>query len=72
LVEAGVAPDRIKIESRGRDDPVATCTLPLCEAHNRHVESLLRYPGTQTSEAPLATGKAIARDTSRGGEPRRN
>lgn len=72
LVEAGVAPERIRVEARGSDDPVATCTHPLCEAHNRHVESLLRYPGTETSQAPGAGGRAMARDASREVEARRN
>ncbi len=72
LVEAGVAPERIRVEARGSDDPVATCTQPLCEAHNRHVESLLRYPGMETSQVPAAGGKAMARDASRDTESRRN
>lgn len=44
LVGNGVAPARIKIEARGMRDPIATCTSPLCQAQNRHAESLLRYP----------------------------
>lgn len=72
LVEAGVAPERIRVDARGSDDPVATCTQPLCEAHNRHVESLLRYPGMETSQRPVAAGKALAGDASREAEARRN
>lgn len=68
LVEAGVAPERLRVESRGSDDPVAICTQPLCEAHNRHVESLLRYPGTETSQAPRDAGRAMSREA----EARRN
>lgn len=68
LVEAGVARERIKVEARGADDPVATCTQPLCEAHNRHVESLLRYPGMETSEASKTTGNSRVR----GADARRN
>lgn len=72
LIEGGVAPKRIKVEARGSTDPVATCTQPLCEAHNRHVESRLRYPGIETSQAPAASGRAMARDASPGLEARRN
>ena len=72
LVEAGVAPERIRVDSRGSDDPVATCTQPLCEAHNRHVESLLRYPGMETSQRPVAAGKALAGGASREAGSRRN
>lgn len=45
LIEAGVDPSRIVVEGRGSADPIATCTLPLCDAQNRHVESLIRYRG---------------------------
>ena len=44
LVGNGVAAVRIKIEARGMRDPIATCASPLCQAQNRHAESLLRYP----------------------------
>lgn len=46
LVGNGVAPSRIRIEARGTSDPIAVCTSPLCQAQNRHAESLLRYPDT--------------------------
>lgn len=45
LIAAGVDPSRIVVEGRGSADPIATCTMPLCDAQNRHVESLLRYAG---------------------------
>jgi peptidoglycan-associated lipoprotein len=45
LIEAGVPPERIKIEARGSADPVATCDSAMCRAQNRHAESLLGMPG---------------------------
>lgn len=63
LIEDGVAPERIRVETRGRTDPVATCTAPMCAAQNRHVESLLRYPGEEGARVSGADGarSALAR-----------
>lgn len=41
LVANGVMPNRIAIETRGARDPVATCTSPLCQAQNRHAETVI-------------------------------
>ncbi len=45
LIEGGVEVERIKIESHGENDPVATCRSALCQAQNRHAETRLRVPG---------------------------
>ena len=55
LIEAGVPRERIRIEARGSKDPVATCEEAMCQAQNRHVESLLRLPGQPAS---FVTGEA--------------
>lgn len=41
LVANGVAATRIAVEGRGSRDPVATCTSALCQAQNRHAETLI-------------------------------
>ena len=41
LVSNGVAAGRIAIETRGARDPVATCATPLCQAQNRHAETVI-------------------------------
>ncbi len=62
LIEGGVEGQRIKIESRGGNDPVATCRSALCQAQNRHAETRLRIPGVDEvshgvrSAAPEARG----------------
>ncbi len=43
LIEAGIASERIRIEARGNSDPVATCRTAICQAQNRHAETLLRF-----------------------------
>lgn len=53
LVAAGLPPERIKVEARGNLDPIATCTTPMCEAQNRHVETALRLVRPQ---GDLASG----------------
>lgn len=51
LVEVGVPSKRLEIEPRGRQDPVATCRSPLCQAQNRHVETLISLPGGMGSQS---------------------
>lgn len=58
LIEGGVPRERIKIDARGRADPVATCDESMCRAQNRHAETLLRLPGT---DGGLASGGGAAR-----------
>ena len=41
LVANGVVASRIAIETRGARDPIATCTTPLCQAQNRHAETVI-------------------------------
>lgn len=41
LIAAGVPATRIAIEGRGTRDPVANCRTPLCQAQNRHAETLI-------------------------------
>jgi peptidoglycan-associated lipoprotein len=55
LVANGVAVSRIAIEARGMRDPVATCRSALCQAQNRHAETII--------------GTAAAADISGGGGP---
>lgn len=52
LIANGVAASRIAVETRGSRDPIATCTSPLCQAQNRHAETVI---GT-TSAAELPRG----------------
>ena len=54
LIEGGVAGERIKVETHGNSDPVATCRTALCQAQNRHAETRLRLPGSGDSEGGLA------------------
>ena len=51
LIEGGVSGERIKIETRGNGDPVATCRTALCQAQNRHAETRLRLQGSQDAES---------------------
>jgi peptidoglycan-associated lipoprotein len=41
LISGGVAATRILIDGRGTRDPVATCHSALCQAQNRHAETLI-------------------------------
>ena len=41
LIASGVPADKITIEARGKSDPIATCSTTLCQAQNRHAESVL-------------------------------
>jgi peptidoglycan-associated lipoprotein len=41
LIASGVAAPRILIDGRGASDPIATCQTPLCQAQNRHAETLI-------------------------------
>ncbi len=41
LIANGIAATRIAIEARGSRDPVATCTSAICQAQNRHAETLI-------------------------------
>lgn len=61
LIEGGVARERIRIEARGGSDPVATCASALCQAQNRHVQSMIGYAGMGTSQlsGPSADTMAI-------------
>lgn len=55
LVANGVTAARVAIESRGARDPVATCTSALCQAQNRHAETVI---GTTTAaELPGTDGR---------------
>lgn len=55
LVANGVTAARVAIESRGARDPVATCTSALCQAQNRHAETVI---GTTTAaELPGIDGR---------------
>mgnify|MGYP003382059244 CR=1 FL=1 len=53
LVAHGVAASRIAIEARGMRDPVATCRSALCQAENRHAETVIG-----TSAAADISGRA--------------
>lgn len=50
LIEGGVPATRIRVEARGNTDPVATCANAMCQAQNRHAESLISYAGIGTSQ----------------------
>ncbi|MGQ0456248.1 MAG: OmpA family protein [Hyphomicrobium sp.] len=41
LLAGGVEHDRVLIESRGDRDPLAVCRSALCQAQNRHVETMV-------------------------------
>ncbi|MEQ1716041.1 MAG: OmpA family protein, partial [Hyphomicrobium sp.] len=59
LIAAGVPPERLKIDARGVTDPVATCDSAMCQAQNRHVETLLRLPnGLGVTGKPQVLGGA--------------
>ncbi len=60
LIEGGVPGERIRIETRGNSDPVATCRTPLCQAQNRHAETRLRLPVLGDSDSGLAGGDGPA------------
>jgi peptidoglycan-associated lipoprotein len=53
LIEAGISSERIKIETRGNSDPVATCRTAICQAQNRHAETLLRFSGKDEASSGL-------------------
>ena len=57
LIEAGIAGERIRIESRGNSDPVATCRTAICQAQNRHAETLLRFTGNGSAASGLTGTK---------------
>ena len=46
LLEYGVPAVRIVLEPRADQDPIATCRTSLCQAQNRHVETLIGSPGS--------------------------
>ena len=48
LVSGGVAATRITIDARGARDPVATCRSSLCQAQNRHAETVISSSGGST------------------------
>ncbi|MCB1484643.1 MAG: OmpA family protein [Hyphomicrobiaceae bacterium] len=60
LIESGIEPSRIRVEARGAADPVATCSSALCQAQNRHVESLINYAGMGTSQLSAPSPEAMA------------
>lgn len=55
LVANGVIAGRIAIETRGARDPVATCATPLCQAQNRHAETVIG--STSAAELPDSDGR---------------
>ena len=62
LIEAGIASERITIESRGNRDPVATCRTAICQAQNRHAETLLKFAGNGSAASGLTgTSGAVKR-----------
>lgn len=65
LVEAGLDASRVKIEARGNEDRIATCQSALCQAQNRHVETVLHFSSTATetrgAEAGRVPGRPLAR-----------
>lgn len=46
LVASGIALSRITLDARGTRDPVATCRSQLCQAQNRHVETVVTMGAT--------------------------
>ena len=59
LVANGVTANRVAIETRGARDPIATCTSPLCQAQNRHAETVIgttSAAGLPVSSGPISTG----------------
>lgn len=60
LIEDGVPAARIRVEARGNTDPVATCANALCQAQNRHAESLISYAGMGTSQLTEPPAGAMA------------
>ena len=46
LLEFGLPSNRIVLEPRADQDPIATCRTSLCQAQNRHVETLIGAPGS--------------------------
>ncbi len=60
LIEDGVPATRIRVEARGNTDPVATCANAMCQAQNRHAESLISYAGMGTSQLTESPAGAMA------------
>ena len=46
LLEFGLPANRIVLEPHADQDPIATCRTSLCQAQNRHVETLIGSPGS--------------------------
>ncbi len=68
LIEAGIASERITIETRGNSDPVATCRTAICQAQNRHAETLLRFTKTgNAASGPTGTPGVETRGAETGG-----
>lgn len=44
LVAGGLDANRILVDARGSGDPLALCRSPLCQAQNRHVETVIGDP----------------------------
>lgn len=76
LLEFGLLPARIVLEPRADQDPIATCRTSLCQAQNRHVETLIGSPGSNmlggndrrpgdsrkdAAAAPTDEGRPVAR-----------
>jgi peptidoglycan-associated lipoprotein len=53
LIEVGVDASRLRIESRGRSDPVATCGSTLCQAQNRQAETHIGFPDLDSAKTGL-------------------
>jgi peptidoglycan-associated lipoprotein len=66
LIQAGVSPRRVAIESRGRSDPVALCTSALCKSQNRHVETRIGDPQNAAAFVPFNSGEWEASNTATG------
>ncbi len=58
LITNGVAASRIAIEARGIRDPVATCRSALCQAQNRHAETVI---GTAAAAGISGGGETVSR-----------
>lgn len=76
LLEFGLPANRIVLEPRADQDPIATCRTSLCQAQNRHVETLIGSPGSNmlgdndrrsgagrkdAAAAPAGEGRPVAR-----------
>lgn len=59
LIEAGIASERIRIETRGNSDPVATCRTAVCQAQNRHAETLLRFTKSGSAASGLTGSRGV-------------